>query len=165
MYEDSCVSLSLRTQEDFLSLVEALLSVATLCQDKAKALQCIAVHLVHGAHVLDSSDREEVDSIAKIFLSGEPHFLSDVIKNTRHFAPPQPHLSPTSAPPQLHLSPTSAPPQPHLSPTSAPPQLHLSPTSAPPQPHLSPTSAPPQPHLSPTLAPPQPHLSPTSAPP
>ncbi|KAK1875893.1 DNA cross-link repair 1A protein [Dissostichus eleginoides] len=81
----SCVSLSLRTQEDFLSLVEALLSVATLCQDKAKALQCIAVHLVHGAHVLDSSDREEVDSIAKIFLSGEPHFLSDVIKNTRHF--------------------------------------------------------------------------------
>ncbi|KAK1887002.1 Dynein heavy chain 2 axonemal [Dissostichus eleginoides] len=75
------------TQEDFLSLVEALLSVATLCQDKAKALQCIAVHLVHGAHVLDSSDREEVDSIAKIFLSGEPHFLSDIIKNTRHFEP------------------------------------------------------------------------------
>ncbi|XP_036951826.1 dynein heavy chain domain-containing protein 1-like isoform X4 [Acanthopagrus latus] len=57
------------SQEDLLVLMDAHITIAGLCHDKTRALQYIAVSLVHGAHVLDSADLEVVESLAKICLS------------------------------------------------------------------------------------------------
>ncbi|KAM8879925.1 dynein heavy chain domain-containing protein 1 isoform 2-T5 [Spinachia spinachia] len=57
--------------EDLSALLEAHLHVAALCHDSAEALRYIAVHLVHGGHVLHSADLELVDCVAKTYLSGE----------------------------------------------------------------------------------------------
>ncbi|XP_032390213.1 dynein heavy chain domain-containing protein 1 [Etheostoma spectabile] len=80
------------SQEDLLALVDAHICIASLCHDKAKALQYIAVNLVHGGHVLDSADLEVVDSVAKTCLSrvvplwgSGPHILSDITSNPGHF--------------------------------------------------------------------------------
>ncbi|XP_031144859.1 dynein heavy chain domain-containing protein 1 [Sander lucioperca] len=80
------------SQEDLLALVDAHICIASLCHDKAKALQYIAVNLVHGGHVLDSADLEVVDNVAKTCLSrvsplwgSGPHILSDITSNPGHF--------------------------------------------------------------------------------
>ncbi|XP_076585176.1 dynein heavy chain domain-containing protein 1 [Chaetodon auriga] len=79
------------SQEDLLALMDAHICVASRCHDKIKALQYIAVNLVHGGHVLDSADLEVVESVAKTCLSrmwplwdSGPHVLSDIINNARH---------------------------------------------------------------------------------
>ncbi|XP_037619572.1 dynein heavy chain domain-containing protein 1 isoform X1 [Sebastes umbrosus] len=79
------------SQEDLLVLVDALICIASRCHDTAKALQYIAVHLVHGGHLLDSADLEVVDGVAKTCLSrasplwaGGPHILSDNTSSPGH---------------------------------------------------------------------------------
>ncbi|XP_044043043.1 dynein heavy chain domain-containing protein 1 isoform X2 [Siniperca chuatsi] len=80
------------SQEDLLALMDAHICIASLCHDKTKALQYIAVNLVHGGHVLDSADLEVVESVAKTCLSrvppllgSGPHMLSNIISNPGHF--------------------------------------------------------------------------------
>ncbi|XP_042341799.1 dynein heavy chain domain-containing protein 1 [Plectropomus leopardus] len=80
------------SQEDLLALMDAHICIASLCHNKTKALQYIAVSLVHGGHVLDSADLEVVGSIAKTCLSGEsplwargPHFFSNITSHLDHF--------------------------------------------------------------------------------
>uniref|UniRef100_A0AAQ6IG98 AAA+ ATPase domain-containing protein n=1 Tax=Anabas testudineus TaxID=64144 RepID=A0AAQ6IG98_ANATE len=79
-------------QEDLQALVDAHNCIASLCHNKIKALQYIAVNLVHGGHVLDSADLEVVGSVAKTFLSRLPplcgsgaKILSNFISNPGHF--------------------------------------------------------------------------------
>ncbi|XP_018537954.1 dynein heavy chain domain-containing protein 1 [Lates calcarifer] len=80
------------SQADLLALVDAHNCIANLCHDKTKALQYIAVNLVHGGHVLDSADLEVVESVAKACLTrvsplwgSVPHILSDFISNPGQF--------------------------------------------------------------------------------
>ncbi|XP_053191724.1 dynein heavy chain domain-containing protein 1-like [Scomber japonicus] len=80
------------SQEDLQALVDAHICIASLCHNKTKALQYIAVNLVHGGHVLDSTDLEVVESVAKTCLStaaplsdSGPHILSNIISSTGHF--------------------------------------------------------------------------------
>ncbi|XP_040002556.1 dynein heavy chain domain-containing protein 1 isoform X2 [Xiphias gladius] len=80
------------SQEDLLGLVDAHNRIANLCHDKAKALQYIAVNLVHGGHVLDSADLEVVESVAKTCLGKVSplwgsglHSLSNIISNPGQF--------------------------------------------------------------------------------
>ncbi|XP_071386131.1 dynein heavy chain domain-containing protein 1 [Centroberyx affinis] len=80
------------TQEDLLALVEAHVRIASLCHDKTKALEYIAVSLVHGGHVSDSADLAVVESVAKTCLStvsplwgSGPHVLSNIISNPGRF--------------------------------------------------------------------------------
>ncbi|XP_061534497.1 dynein heavy chain domain-containing protein 1-like isoform X2 [Phycodurus eques] len=78
------------SQSDLLALVNALFSSASLCQDKTKALQYIAVNLVHGGHVLESADSEVVRNTAETCfskappLASGPHILANVISSTEH---------------------------------------------------------------------------------
>ncbi|XP_035515196.1 dynein heavy chain domain-containing protein 1-like [Morone saxatilis] len=79
------------SQEDLLALMDAQISIASLCQNNTKALQYIAVNLVHGGHVLDSADLEVVESVAKTCLSrlspvwgSGPQILSNIINNPGH---------------------------------------------------------------------------------
>ncbi|XP_029900968.1 dynein heavy chain domain-containing protein 1 [Myripristis murdjan] len=79
------------TQEDLLTLVDAHIRIVSLCHNKTKALEYIAVNLVHGGHVSDSADMEVMKSVAEVCLSAlshlwgsGPHVLSDVISNPGH---------------------------------------------------------------------------------
>ncbi|XP_070834922.1 dynein heavy chain domain-containing protein 1 [Chaetodon trifascialis] len=79
------------SQDDLLALMDAHICVASCCHDNTKALQYIAVNLVHGGHVLDSADLEVVESVAKTCLSrtwplwdSGPHVLADIINNASH---------------------------------------------------------------------------------
>ncbi|XP_045902961.1 dynein heavy chain domain-containing protein 1 isoform X2 [Micropterus dolomieu] len=80
------------SQADLQVLMDAHICIASLCHDKTKALQYIAVSLVHGAHVIDSADLEVVECVAKTCLSRVspllgrgPHILSKMISNPDHF--------------------------------------------------------------------------------
>ncbi|XP_071359544.1 dynein heavy chain domain-containing protein 1 isoform X2 [Trachinotus anak] len=80
------------SQDDLLALVDAHNCIASLCHDKTKALQYIAVNLVHGGHVLDSADLEMMESVAKTCLSrvsplwgSGPHILSNIIRSPGQF--------------------------------------------------------------------------------
>ncbi|XP_047434083.1 dynein heavy chain domain-containing protein 1 [Mugil cephalus] len=80
------------TQEDLLALVDAHIHISSLCHDKMKVLQHIAVSLVHGAHVTDSADLEVVESVANICFStmsplmgSGPLILSEIISESGHF--------------------------------------------------------------------------------
>ncbi|XP_059188998.1 dynein heavy chain domain-containing protein 1 isoform X2 [Centropristis striata] len=80
------------SQDDLLALMDAHICIASLCNDKVKALHYIAVNLVHGGLVLDSADLEVVDSVAKIclikvppLLGSGPHILSNLTSNPGHF--------------------------------------------------------------------------------
>nr|XP_046228919.1 dynein heavy chain domain-containing protein 1 [Scatophagus argus] len=80
------------SQGDLLALMDAHICIASLCHDKMKALQYIAVNLVHGGHVLDAADLKVVESTAQICLSrvspllgSGPHILSNIISNPGHF--------------------------------------------------------------------------------
>lgn len=80
------------SQEDLLALVDAHIRIVSLCQNKTKALEYIAVNLMHGGHVSDSADLEVVESVAKVCLNmvsplwgSGPHVLSDIISNPGHF--------------------------------------------------------------------------------
>ncbi|KAM9818029.1 dynein heavy chain domain-containing protein 1 isoform 3-T7 [Syngnathus typhle] len=78
------------SQSDLVALVDALVSSASLCLDKIKTLQYIAVNLVHGAHVLDSADSEAVQNIVETCFSATPpqasgpHTLANIIISTEH---------------------------------------------------------------------------------
>ncbi|KAM3865290.1 LOW QUALITY PROTEIN: dynein heavy chain domain-containing protein 1-like [Diretmus argenteus] len=80
------------TQEDLLALVDTYIHIASLCQDKTKALEYIAVRLVHGSHVWDSADLQVVESVVKTCLSTElplwgsgPHILTNTLSSPGHF--------------------------------------------------------------------------------
>ncbi|XP_067441454.1 dynein heavy chain domain-containing protein 1 isoform X1 [Thunnus thynnus] len=80
------------SQEDLQALVDAYICIASLCHNKTKALQYIAVNLVHGGHVLDSADLEVVESVAKTCFNtvsplsdSGPHILSNIISSTGNF--------------------------------------------------------------------------------
>ncbi|XP_034543495.1 dynein heavy chain domain-containing protein 1 [Notolabrus celidotus] len=80
------------SQNDLLALMDAHLSISTLCHDKTQALHYIAVNLVHGGHVLDSADLEALESVAQTCfrsvspLSGSgPQSLYDIISNSGNF--------------------------------------------------------------------------------
>ncbi|XP_070683759.1 dynein heavy chain domain-containing protein 1 [Pempheris klunzingeri] len=80
------------SHEDLLALMDAHICIASRCCDKTKALQYLTVNLVHGGHVLDATDLEVVQSVAKTCLSREsplwasaPHILSNIISNASHF--------------------------------------------------------------------------------
>ncbi|XP_056223855.1 dynein heavy chain domain-containing protein 1 [Seriola aureovittata] len=80
------------SQEDLQALVDAHNCIASLCDNKTKALQYIAVNLVHGGHVLDSADLVVVESVAKTCLSrvsplwgSGPHSLSNIISSPGQF--------------------------------------------------------------------------------
>ncbi|XP_061595557.1 dynein heavy chain domain-containing protein 1 [Cololabis saira] len=53
------------SQEDFLALVDACVSFVSGCHDKTKVLQHIAVSLIHGGHVMDSTDLDVMESVTK----------------------------------------------------------------------------------------------------
>ncbi|XP_077425986.1 dynein heavy chain domain-containing protein 1 [Vanacampus margaritifer] len=78
------------SQTDLIALVDALISSASLCHDKTKALQYIAVNLVHGGHVLESADSEVVRNTAESCFStappmaSGPHILANDIISTEH---------------------------------------------------------------------------------
>ncbi|XP_077380581.1 dynein heavy chain domain-containing protein 1 isoform X2 [Festucalex cinctus] len=78
------------SQSDLLALVDAHLSSASLCHDKTRALQYIAVNLVHGGHVLESADSEVVHNTAETCFSmappmaSGPHILANDIIRTEH---------------------------------------------------------------------------------
>ncbi|XP_051940421.1 dynein heavy chain domain-containing protein 1 [Hippocampus zosterae] len=78
------------SQSDLLALADVLISSASLCHDKRKALQYIAVHLVHGGHVLESVDSEVLQNTAETCFSAAPplasgpHMLANVIICTEH---------------------------------------------------------------------------------
>ncbi|XP_061685389.1 dynein heavy chain domain-containing protein 1 [Syngnathoides biaculeatus] len=78
------------SQSDLLALVNALFSSASLCQDKPKAIQYLAVNLVHGGHVLESADSEVVRDTAETCFSTVPplptgpHILANLFCNTEH---------------------------------------------------------------------------------
>ncbi|XP_041640066.1 dynein heavy chain domain-containing protein 1 [Cheilinus undulatus] len=73
------------SHRDLLALMDEYLSVASRCHDRNKALNYIAVNLVHGGHVLDSADLEVLESVAETCFgtspsSGSgPHVIADVI--------------------------------------------------------------------------------------
>ncbi|XP_061765640.1 dynein heavy chain domain-containing protein 1-like isoform X1 [Nerophis ophidion] len=77
-------------QSDLLALADAFISLASLCHDKPKALQYIAVNLVYGGHVLESTDSDVVQSIVEICFSKEPlldsgpHMLANLVSRTEH---------------------------------------------------------------------------------
>ncbi|KAM7394625.1 hypothetical protein PAMP_021413 [Pampus punctatissimus] len=79
------------SQEDLQALMDAHISIASLCHNKTKALQYIAVNLVHGSHVSDSADLKVVESVAETCLTASPlsdtgpHILSNIINNTGCF--------------------------------------------------------------------------------
>ncbi|XP_008294462.1 dynein heavy chain domain-containing protein 1 [Stegastes partitus] len=80
------------SQEDLLALVDAYIGIASLCHDKTKVLQYIAVNLVHGGHVMDSADLEVVQSVAETcfstvlpFRGNGPHIISNVITTSGNF--------------------------------------------------------------------------------
>ncbi|KAM4612293.1 dynein heavy chain domain-containing protein 1 [Polymixia lowei] len=80
------------TQEDLLTLVEAYGRVAGLCRDRTEALEYIAVNVVYGGHVSDSTDLEVVKSVAKACLSagsplwgGGPHALANIVSVPGYF--------------------------------------------------------------------------------
>lgn len=69
-------------------------TVSVLLLLNALTLFCFLfkVNLVHGSHVLDSADLEEVESVAKTFFSRLPplwgsgaKILSNIISNPGHF--------------------------------------------------------------------------------
>ncbi|XP_029028963.1 dynein heavy chain domain-containing protein 1 isoform X2 [Betta splendens] len=78
------------SQEDLQVLINAHNCIARICPNRTKVLQYIAVNLVHGSHVLDSADLEEVESVAKVFLSRFPPLwasgakVSSVISSCNH---------------------------------------------------------------------------------
>nr|XP_043885125.1 dynein heavy chain domain-containing protein 1 [Solea senegalensis] len=79
-------------QDDLAALVDAHDYIISLCHEKTKALQYIAVGLVHGGHVLDSADVEEVENTAETCLrresplwSGGRHVLSGIVDNSGEF--------------------------------------------------------------------------------
>ncbi|XP_026158699.1 dynein heavy chain domain-containing protein 1 isoform X2 [Mastacembelus armatus] len=79
------------SQDDLLALVDAHNCIVSLCHDKTKALQYIAVNLVHGGHVLDSADLEVVEGVANTCLSrasplwgSGPHILLNIINKPGH---------------------------------------------------------------------------------
>ncbi|XP_077460824.1 dynein heavy chain domain-containing protein 1 [Stigmatopora argus] len=78
------------SQSDLLALVDAVISSAHLCHDKTKALQYIAVNLVHGSHMTDWTDCEVVQNAAESCFCAEPpeatgpHVLANVISRTEH---------------------------------------------------------------------------------
>ncbi|XP_072240771.1 dynein heavy chain domain-containing protein 1 [Leuresthes tenuis] len=79
-------------QEDLYALVDAHIGIASLCHDKMKVLQYVAVNLVHGGHVTDSADLEAVESVAQTcfstessLLGGWPHILANCISSCGHF--------------------------------------------------------------------------------
>ncbi|XP_054635114.1 dynein heavy chain domain-containing protein 1-like isoform X3 [Dunckerocampus dactyliophorus] len=77
-------------QADLLALAHALISIASLCHDKTKALQYIAVNLVYGGHVLESIDSEVVRSNVDTCFSTEPlldsgpQMLANIISSAEH---------------------------------------------------------------------------------
>ncbi|KAM9363159.1 dynein heavy chain domain-containing protein 1 [Symphorus nematophorus] len=80
------------SQEDLQALMDAHICISSLCHNKTKALQYIAVNLVHGSHALDSADLEVVESIAKTCISrvsplsgSGPHVLSNIFSNPSRF--------------------------------------------------------------------------------
>ncbi|XP_076028227.1 dynein heavy chain domain-containing protein 1-like [Genypterus blacodes] len=80
------------TQDDLQALVEAHTHIVSLCHDKTKALQYLAVNLVHGGGVTDCAGLEEVESVAQACLSTQsalwgsgPHMLSNLTCNTASF--------------------------------------------------------------------------------
>ncbi|KAM7419727.1 hypothetical protein PAMA_016693 [Pampus argenteus] len=79
------------SQEDLQAMMDAYISIASLCHNKTKALQYIAVNLVHGGHVSDSADLKVVESVAETCLTASPlsdtgpHILSNIISNTGCF--------------------------------------------------------------------------------
>lgn len=61
------------------------------CHCWTSLLLCLTVHLVHGGHVLETADREEVEGVGKTCISAEapvvdsgPHILSNIISSTDH---------------------------------------------------------------------------------
>ncbi|XP_029980645.1 dynein heavy chain domain-containing protein 1 [Sphaeramia orbicularis] len=80
------------SQADLLMLLDAYNHIASLCHNKSKALEYIAVNLVYGGHVLDSADLEVVQSVAKSCLVTEPpicgsgpHNIINIFSNPGHF--------------------------------------------------------------------------------
>ncbi|KAF7656220.1 hypothetical protein LDENG_00044700 [Lucifuga dentata] len=80
------------TQEDLLALVDANIHIVSLCQEKKKALQYVAVNLVHGGQVTDSADLGVVEGVAQACISAgsplwdsRPHMFSNLIRNTGSF--------------------------------------------------------------------------------
>uniref|UniRef100_A0AAV2LHX9 Dynein heavy chain domain-containing protein 1 n=1 Tax=Knipowitschia caucasica TaxID=637954 RepID=A0AAV2LHX9_KNICA len=53
---------------DLQALVQAYRDIAPLCSDHGGALLYLAVSLVHGAHVLDTTHLEEIRSVAQAYL-------------------------------------------------------------------------------------------------
>ncbi|KAF6720164.1 Dynein heavy chain domain-containing protein 1 [Oryzias melastigma] len=72
-------------QEDLFVLVDASMSIASLCYDKTKVLQHTAITLVHGGHVVDSADLNAVECVARCCFGAEsfagngPHILWDIV--------------------------------------------------------------------------------------
>ncbi|XP_057698574.1 dynein heavy chain domain-containing protein 1-like isoform X3 [Corythoichthys intestinalis] len=78
------------SQSDLLALVDALISSASLCHDKTKALQYIAGNLIHGSHTVESTDCEVVQNTAETCfctappVASGPHILANIISSTEH---------------------------------------------------------------------------------
>ncbi|XP_053710883.1 dynein heavy chain domain-containing protein 1 isoform X1 [Synchiropus splendidus] len=77
--------------DDLLTLVNAILNIVCHCHDKKKALQYVAVNLVHGGHVLESADLEVMENTAKAcflmlpLVDTGPHLLTKVFSRSDRF--------------------------------------------------------------------------------
>ncbi|CAG5928788.1 unnamed protein product, partial [Menidia menidia] len=72
-------------QEDLFALVDAHISIASPCCNRTKALQFIAVNLVHGGHVMDSEDLKVVESIARTCFSTGSSILDSCLHILSNF--------------------------------------------------------------------------------
>ncbi|KAM4595719.1 dynein heavy chain domain-containing protein 1 [Fundulus diaphanus] len=80
------------SQDDLLTLLDAYISIASQCHDKVNVLHYMAASVIHGGHIIDSTDAEVVQSVARCCFATEsslsgsgPGLLSDMISGCGHF--------------------------------------------------------------------------------
>ncbi|KAK7929089.1 hypothetical protein WMY93_005484 [Mugilogobius chulae] len=73
------------TETDLQVLLETYKDLTGVCRDHERTLQYLAVSLVHGAHVLDVLQSEELRSVACVYLCPRPNTQDDGLTSLQMF--------------------------------------------------------------------------------